>query len=376
MPKHHWFFGMNLGQLQSAVLRKLWQQFEEDDDGSPYNPTVAFSKYSEYRVNQKLNYTLALLGKFGVRSWFVITLKQNYSQYNVPPNCVDIEKVWYFSSATTYDELPVRERNELEDLIPGWMTYSGIPEYAYPADWFSTVRKLGIAPAPILDGTAITLGTGIYKQEGVYASGEGVEGSAGVGSATTTYIDSEGQNFAELGVIVGQTILNVSDDSQGVITSITTTNTTSDTLVCSAGLAGGNNNAWTPADEMRLLATEYGGFIEVGDNDAEYFIAPNIGQFPWPGLTLAQGNVLVEHWALPMLMREKTQYPELFPLFHNALVLGAAAEMAEEEPLDSPEFAQGKVYRERFIAESANIEATMRAQYKSSFRIWGQGYYK
>jgi hypothetical protein len=376
MPKNHWFFGMNLGQLQSAVLRKLWQQFEEDDDGSPYNPTVAFSKYSEYRVNQKLNYTLALLGKFGVRSWFVITLKQDYSQYNVPPNCVDIEKVWYFSSATTYDELPVRERNELEDLIPGWMTISGIPEYAYPADWFSTIRKLGVAPAPLLDGTAITLASGVYQREGAYAAVEGVEGSAGAGSATNTYVDSEGQDFGELGVIIGQNILNVSDDSQGVITSLATTNTTNDTLICSAGLSGGLNNVWAPADEMRLLATEYGGVITSGETDADYLIAPNIGQFPWPGLTLAQGNVLVEHWALPMLMREKTQYPELFPLFHNALVLGAAAELAEEEPLDSPEFAQGKVYRERFSIETANIEATMRAQYKSSFRIWGQGYYK
>lgn len=373
MPQNIIVNAMNLGELETEVLRKLWIDTTEDTDG--FSPDSAFSKYSRYRVRKKINQAyleLATLTK-AIRSWFIITLTANYSQYLVPPNCFDIEDVYYFSSATVYEKLDVYEESLIEEqLSPGWKTTPGTPAYAYVADRNKMGVKLGLAPAPTTSGTALTLGTGVYSKTQPYGVIEAVSGYANPGSATNTYTDAAGQNFDNLGVVIGLTLFNISDGSTGIITSITTVGSSYDTLICSAGFSGGSVNAWTPGDAMRVLGGEYGGLVQIGDVEAEFLLTGTIGKLPSPGITMAAGNVLVRGIMHPVLLVNKYQYPELSPICHPYIALGAAALLGIEEPADSPEFAQVKVYEEKFNSASILFGGISAAQYKGKVQLWSR----
>jgi len=304
-----------------------------------------------------------------LRSWFIVTLKNGYFQYPIPLNCFDINSVYYFTSATVYTELEVNDEEYIEELISGWRTVPGTPQYAYSADRNKMVVKLGVAPAPNADGTAITLGSGLYSKTQPYGVVEGVSGSANPDSGTNIYVDAHGQNFDELGVIVGLTILNITDGSKGVITSISTTNSTNDTLTCSANLSGGSTNIWTPGDEMRIVGGEYGGFVEIGDIEAEFLLSPNAGQTPSPGITMAAGNLLVQGIFYPALMVDKNQYPELPPMFHPYIALGAASLLGKEEPVDSAEYTQALEYEKEYIGQTVLLAGFVSSQYRGDYAL-------
>ena len=374
MPENIYIHELNLGLLEAKVLRKLWQQFDEETDGTA--PDTAFSKYSRTRIRSAINESysyMAVLGRM-IQSWFIIPTKTGYGQYPVPLNVADVDKVFYYTAAAAYEELRVYDRSVLDELEPGWRTNTGIPEYAYSGDWSRTGRKLGITPIPTVDATAVTLAVTVLSRPTPYGAVEAVSGSANPDSALLTYVDSHSQNFSKLGVVPGMTILNITDDSRGVITSLATTNTTDDTLVCSAGLSGGSVNIWTPGDEMRIIGGDYGGIIEIGDTEAEYLLAPNAGQLPSPGITMAAGNLLVEAFLVPVLLADKYQYPEIHPMFHPGIVLGAAASLAEEEPVDSPEFAKAQGYRSQFDRYVKAASGFMASHYKSGDgqQLWGR----
>jgi hypothetical protein len=355
---------MNLGELETDVLRKLWINPNEDSNGFPA-PT-AFGKYSQYRIRKKLNKAysdMVTLAK-ALRSWFVVTLKANYTQYPVPLNCFDIDTVYYYSSATTYSKLEVYEEDYIETLLEsGWRTASSVPAYAYTADKNKMVTKIGIAPAPSVDGTAITLASGVYNRDRGHGVIEAIKGSAAPGSANLVYVDSSGQNFAVLGVIIGLTVLNITDGSSGVISTITTTNTANDTITCNS-LSGGGINTFTPGDEIRIVGGEYSNFVEISQIDADFLLAPNAGQLPMPGITMAAGNLLVRGFMQPLLLISEYQYPELNPTFHEAIAYGAAASLGMEEPADSPESAQAKIYQATYNESIKALNAFAALQYK------------
>lgn len=373
MPENIYFHALNLGEIETEVLKRLWIQFNEDTNGHP--PATAFSKYTQYRVRKKINQvymeTVVLLRS--LKSWFVIPLKASYYQYPVPLNCFDLDKVYYFSSATTYSELKIIDEDIIEEeLSPNWRTITSTPQYAFQADWAKMNRKLGIAPPPSADGTAITLVGTILNRPTPYGPAEAVSGSANPDSGTNVYVDSGGQNFTKLGVIPGLTIINMSDGSRGLITSISTTNTTSDTITCSGNLSGGSVNIWTPGDEMRIIGGEYGGYIEVGDTEAEYLLAPNVGQLPLPSITMAAGNLLIRGFMIPTLLRDVYQYPELPTYLHEIIGVGAAAKLASEEPVDSPEYAQAEKYSTEFGNAIGVFGGILKSQYKGDIKLWSK----
>ena len=165
MPKYMNVHAMNLGELETEVLRKLWINPSEDSNGFP--AAASFIKYSEYRIRKKINlvYSNMVTAARTLRSWFIITLKENYTQYPVPANCFDIGEVYYYSSATAYTKLEIYEEELIEDLLsPGWRSYPSVPQYGYVADRNRMMIKLGVAPAPNVDGTAITLSSGISSE--------------------------------------------------------------------------------------------------------------------------------------------------------------------------------------------------------------------
>ena len=364
---------MNLGELETEVLRKLWIDPSEDSNGFP--AAVAFGKYSEYRVKKKINkaYSDLVTMTRAIRSWFIVTLKANYTQYPVPLNCFDISEVYYYNSPTNYTKLDVYEEDLIEDrLTPGWRSHPSTPQYAYTADRNKMGVKLGVAPAPSADGTAITLGTDVESRVQPYGVVNAVSGSANPDSAGLSYVDSHAQNFNTLGIIPGLIIINISDGSSGIIDSLATTNTPYDTIICTV-LAWGSTNTWTPGDEMRIDGGEYNNFIEIGQTDAEWLLSPTPGTLPTPGITMAAGNLLVRGFMQPILLRDYYQYPELNPMFHQVIALGAAADLGMEEPVDSPEFAQAQVYRQDYNQSIGALSTFASLQYKSQgVQMWSK----
>jgi hypothetical protein len=120
---------------------------------------------------------------------------------------------------------------------------------------------------------------------------------------------------------------------------------------------------------MRIIGGEYGGFIEIGDTEAEFILAPNAGQLPRPGITMAAGNLLVQGFFYPALLVDKYQYPELPPTFHPYIALGAAALLGKEEPVDSGEYAQALRYEEEFTGQTMLLGSFISSQFKGDYGL-------
>lgn len=362
MSQYTDFHAMNLGELETDVLRKLWINASEDSNGFP--AAAAFAKYSKYRVDKKINqvYSDMVIMTNAISKWFILPLVANYTQYPVPQGIYDIKCVYYFSSAASYVELDVEDEGIIEDLLnPGWRSYPSIPMYAYVGDSIGMRVKLGIAPASKTSATAITIAAGGDTVARPYGSVDAVSGSASPDSAATAYVDSEGQNFDSLGIIVGLFIYNITTATMGAITSITTTNTSYDTI----------NSAvtWTPGDEMRIFAGDSTGFIEITDQDASYILSPVLGAFPNPGITMAANNLLVHGYSQPVKLVDEWQYPELNPLFHAGIALGAAALLGKEEPPDSPEYAQAIAYENDFNKNVGSLSGFATSRFHQGAQI-------
>lgn len=354
---------LNYGQMQSEVLRKLWVNALEDSNGFPAD--AAFVKYNRYRVGSKINqaYTDLCFAARAIRTWFVLPLKVGYSQYPVPDGVYDIEQVFLFQSATSYTELPVEELRYIEQrLQPGWMSYPGIPEYAYVGDKAGMTIKLGVAPASNFDATAITLAQRVEMTPGRYSSVDGIVGAAGAQSLPSYYVDSAGADFEALGVIASATIYNVSKGTSGVVVYLTSLNATNDVIVNTI-------TEWSPGDIMRIEAGETASTISIGENEASFILTPVKGSIPQPGITMAANNLLVRGWTLPVQMTSPYQYPELNQYFHHAIVVGATALLGKEEPPESDEFAQAKVYEAEFAARLNELKTFVANQYKVAPRI-------
>lgn len=80
-----------------------------------------------------------------------------------------------------------------------------------------------------------------YDQRGTHA-----------GSNNSSNLVVPGTNFSSVGVQVGEILHNLDDASHCNVTSITTTSTTNDTLVCERGLAFGRQNDWDTGERYSI----------------------------------------------------------------------------------------------------------------------------
>lgn len=367
MPENLNVFAMNFGELEADVLRKLWIDFSEDDNGWP--PDTAFSgRLTRTHVRRKLNQSLAEIGALARcnKGWFILPSKTNYGQYPVPQNVVDIvSPVYWFTSSTEYIELTVYDESDFDNALrlSGWRTETGAqPEYAYSGFTNRSQRYLGITPVPTADATAVTLNAAVLERAQLYGVSEAVSGSAASGSTSTKMVDADGRNFEDLGVIPGVYILNITDGSRGAVTAISTTNTTNDTI--EATLTGGATNQFNPGDEWRVVHGTYGGIIEIGDIDVSMLLAPSPASIPSPLITMAAGNMLVRTVILPVKLVDLNQLPELPYWYHSAVSIRAAGYLAKEYPMDSPEYKQGDAY----IAQSDNMIGSLKGEAESLYK--------
>lgn len=365
-------FAMNLGDLETDVLRKLWRQFREDSDG--WAPDVAFTDpLSRTRVRRKINQALAEIASFAKcnKCWFVVPTKQNYGQYPVPQNVIDImSPIYYFTGASAYIELDVYDEADLDDSLSltSWRMETGSqPSVAYAGFTNRIQRYVGIHPIPTADASAMSLDAAVLERINPSGVVGGVSGSATTGSGATKMVDADGRNFENLGVIIGAYILNITDGSKGAITSLSTTNSTNDSINVSA-LTGGSANTFAAGDEFRIVHGTYGGIIEIGDIDANFLLAPNPGSIPHPLVTMAAGNMLVRTYIMPAKLVDKYQYPELPLWYHSSISIRAAGLLAEEFPVDSPEYAQAVAYLKRSDDSIAMLRGEAREMFKGDNR--------
>ena len=160
-------------------------------------------------------------------------------------------------------------------------------------------------------------------------------------------------------------MMNLTDNSSGTILTVS-----GDTIT--VALTGGSINTWTPGDNMRIVGGDYGNLVTIGDDDAQYILSPTVGNLPYPGVTMAAGNLLVRGFMLPGLLINQYQYPELAPIFHTAISVGAAGELAMEEPMDTPEFTQGQQYKSDYNNSIAQLSTFSATQYKRKFALWSK----
>jgi len=84
---------------------------------------------------------------------------------------------------------------------------------------------------------------------------EGTDNS-GADNKATSMVDTS-KNFVTEGVEVGAVLYNKTDKCKGIITSITTTTNTNDTLNCSAGFSGGTDNDFDNGDGYAVYADSW-----------------------------------------------------------------------------------------------------------------------
>ena len=125
-------------------------------------------------------------------------------------------------------EFPSLAKGDVLELVCG---------ETYREDGTITAGASGEPGNPI---TLTAVGT-CFKQTGTHE-----------GSRNDVNLVDAGVNFARVGVAAGQRLFNLTDGSHCHVTSITTTNTTNDTLVCAMGLAYGKENDWDAGDRYRI----------------------------------------------------------------------------------------------------------------------------
>lgn len=107
---------------------------------------------------------------------------------------------------------------------------------------FIVATTSGTQAAPI----TLSAWGNLFRHEGVHA------GSAGAANLVATGRDFSASGVSAALMTRGVTLLNLTDGSTCNVTSVSTTTSTNDTLVCAMGLAGGQSNNWQVGDRYRI----------------------------------------------------------------------------------------------------------------------------
>lgn len=329
---------MNFGQLETAVLRRCWITLYDDDllsDGSPAEAAF-MQRYTKTQVDDAINsaYATLCVSTKAIKSWVLLPLRANINTYRLPEQVAGIMSVYYFQSETSYVELESVVMQDLDILASGWLTDTGEPERYALGPMSYRFPTIVVSPTPIVGATAVSLDSQVFQTSEALSVTEAVKGYAAPASSANVFIDSLDRDFVKLGVIVGQTIQNLTDGSQGTISEVSGSSIT-------ATLSGGSTNVWNPGDEMLVTG---GSYITESDETYPFIVSSDPTNIPLPGIGMRTGNLLILSYNYPMKLVETTQYPELPPMFHQTIADGAAGLLMGENPPGSPEFAKAAEY--------------------------------
>lgn len=261
-----------------------------------------------------------------LRGWSMIPMRAGIMGYALPKMCLPdgLERAMFYDSATSYDELELRDRNYMDDHYPGWRTASdGTPQILVVGEWFGNAQKIDVYPPPLTAGTTYTDGTDVGVVTGgtdLPATPTNITGTA-TGGSTTTLSDTE-VDFTAMGIVVGMAVVktntNAGEEGIGYIKTIATTQ-----LTFSAVLT--NSESFTSGDSYEILSGEVGTISSVTDEDVYLFNA-DVGVFG--SITVPANNVLVEFRRYPVSIADveniSYQKPEIPWIWHNSLADRAA----------------------------------------------------
>ena len=336
--------GYKLSELKERTLSNLKQK-----EGN-------YTRYSETNITNALNDGIiqAVVKTKCLKGFAIIILKDGYSQYKPPSQLLEIDKAYFYQSATSYYEIAQKSITWLNRFKPGWKVQNGDPKILYPGDSYGNLRKIGFTPTPDTDGDDYISS----PDTGIYASSSGITTSGNVtGTNTTahatTCTDSEGRTLSDEGIVVGMMAVNVTDGSSGQITAVT-----GSTFSCT--LADGTSDTWAVGDSFTILAGEYGVVVD-WENDEKFIFSSEIGGMI--DVTALTGNIYLTFVKRPIRLRYDNQYPELPPELHEFLSDYAVYSLKRTSPRGSKDYEEAmaafatfeKGIDENYVSQDTNL---------------------
>lgn len=338
--------GKDLDELEDGVLSKLGEL------------AGTYDRYSQAEIQSQLNAAQRIFATRTriLKGFGIIILKANRREYKLPTHFFDfINKRWPMfyraPSSGGYSRVERKSEQRLDNEFASWRDETGtVPRYCYKGQVFGNTRLIGLSPLPDTDGEEYVAGTdtGIYVTSTNNSIGGNISGIHKTGYANSAfYVDSEGRDLSALGVTVGMTIRNITDDSYGQITAIGSQDATNDKLTVT--LANGTDNDFDVGDSIMIFAGEYGVITSWEDTGEQYLFSSELGALA--AITVPDGNLFFPYVRLPVKLTNANQYPEIPPLFHEALEWRAAAILLATEHDGRIDTGKAKGYMEMFESE-------------------------
>lgn len=342
-----YFQGHTVTMLERLILWEL---------GQVSGTTISFSRFPKWMIREKLierqNFFVAK--SKCIRKFALLVADEGTKQYRLPLNCMDngVISAQYYDSATSYEDLELRDTLYLDANYPGWrLEGNSTPSIAYMGDYYGNIPMIGVYPPPDSDGTnyASAPETGLYIGSTLPAASNNYTGVATSGSATTLG-DTE-VDFTTYGLVAGMYVRNVTDGSYGYITIIAANQLTISTLT------GGTANVFAAGDTYNILAGEY-GVITSWANDDQYIFGSEVGLVN--NITVPAGNIRVDYVPYPLPFSydptvadasqgADEQYPDIPKLYHQALAHGVIADLLGTFHENSREFQRAGFYEQKFL---------------------------
>lgn len=310
--------GKTLTELENGVLAKLGE------------PEQSFVRYTQAEVRAHLNTALRNFCRVTriLKGFAIAQIKQGIREYKLPTGFIDFPDQRYparFRAAdgTGYTRLERTSEQKLDHESGTWRDRTGTPAYLYKGGVYGNTRLFGLYPLPDADGDEYTgdSDAGIVITATNVTLGGNITGlhKAGFGNSAF-FVDNEGRNFSALGVVVGMTIENLTDGSQGIITAIGNQDATNDKITVT--LAGGTDNDFDESDSVIIYAGEYGVITTWESATEKYIFNTEYGVLAQ--VTVPNGNVSFSYIRQARKLSIATQYPEIPADFHEELEWYAA----------------------------------------------------
>jgi len=261
-----YYEGLTTGEMIEIVRRRLGVSATDEN------------RYPAADVIQALNQgCLRFVKLTGCLSIPAIVIgKKDKQFYRAPYGTLRIRAARFYTGDTksTYRELAIkRDMREMQRINSTFRGDAGYPNYLFPAYRSGNVRTFGVSPIPNADGSVFDADAyGLLVTATGYQTVGNIQGTHKAGyEASAFLVDAEGRDMSDLGALVGYPVLNTTDGSQGVITTIGDQDAVNDKVT--ATLTGGTNNYWTPGDAFLIPMGEYG---VVADGDTETYTVSNL----------------------------------------------------------------------------------------------------
>ena len=335
------YSGLNLSDLLKQIYFEV---------GQVSGQNISYDRFPRWYVVQKLNdrQNKFVFHSQCLRKVSIIQLKSGYRNYKIPDNCMDggiLSYPKYFLETDSYQNLEIKDIKWLDDHYEGWLTdpSSDEPLYVYMGESYGNIQMMGVYPPPDTDGDSYILSpdTGITVGSSLPGTASNISGQA-TGGGATSLIDTT-KDFASYGLVAGMAVLNVTDGSKGVVSSIATT-----TITLASALSGGGDNTFTAGDSYNILAGEYGVVTSWEDGDKIIF-ASEVGEIA--NITVPKGNIRIDYIPYPLPFPptgNDYQFPEIPKLYHMDYGMGIVADLLKTFQETTKEFQRASYYENIF----------------------------